>query len=197
MASLAVGAFALLIASPAHAQAIGDTTISIDVPDIVILHYFSTVDVAIGATAMEDYLTGAGTNARNEGGGAGTAAENGGQFDVDLTMAPGALSGDPTNAVLLLQNAWGVRAISGGPTTQTQVAITVQNSTLSDGGSSSIEIVGANVDAGAGAGPDVAFTPPGLSPAVTGDVLLTLDFSNTTTAGSHTGGVFRLTASNI
>lgn len=179
-------------------QATGDTAISIDVPDIVILHYFSTVDIAIDPTAMEDYLTGAGTNAIAEPAPpTATATLVGGQFQTNLGMTPSLLPGDPGNAVLVMQNAWGVRAISGGATTLTQVAITVPTTTLSLGATSDIEIVGSAVAAGGAPAASVSFAPPGLAPAVTGDVQLTLDFSGTTLAGSHTGGVFRLTASNI
>ena len=196
LASLVVGAFALLIASPVHAQATGNTTVSIDIPDIVILHYFSTVDVTIDATAMGSYLTG-GVNTVDEGNVTGTAAENAGRFEMDLAIAPTALTGDPANAVLLLQNAWGVRAISlGNPNSETDLAITVANPTLSNGGSQ-IAIVGATVDDGATAGASIQFASPGLAPPRTGDVELTLNFSNTTDAGQHTGGIFTLTATNI
>ena len=196
LASLVVGAFALLIASPVHAQATGNTAISIDIPDIVILHYFSTVDVTIDATAMGSYLTG-GVNSVDEGNVTGTAAENAGQFEMDLAIAPTALTGDPANAVLLLQNAWGVRAISlGNPVSETDLTITVANPTLSNGGSQ-IAIVGAAVDDGATAGASIQFASPGLAPPRTGDVELTLNFSNTTDAGQHTGGIFTLTATNI
>lgn len=196
LASLVVGAFALLIASPVHAQAQGDTAISIDIPDIVILHYFSTVDVQLDAATMGNFLTG-GTTLFDEGGAGGLASEVGGQFQLDLAINPDPLTGDPSNAVLLLQNAWAVRSISGGATSETEVAITVVGtSTLSGAAGSEIEMVGAGVDIGGGAAVSVSFTPS-LSPPVTGDVVLTLDFGLTTAAGSHAGGVYSLTASNI
>ena len=73
---------------------------------------------------------------------------------------------------------------------------TVANPTLSNGGSQ-IAIVGATVDDGATAGASIQFASPGLAPPRTGDVELTLNFSNTTDAGQHTGGIFTLTATNI
>jgi hypothetical protein len=197
LASLVVGAFALLIASPVHAQATGNTTVSIDIPDIVILHYFTTVDVTIDAAAMGTYLTGAGTNAIDEGTFTGPATENTGQFEANLAIAPSALSGDPSNATLLLQDAWGVRAISlGTPTSETDLAIVVTNPNLTNAGSV-VTIADAFVDDGTTAGNQIQFASPGLAPAWTGDVELLLDFSNTTAAGQHVGGVFTLTATNI
>jgi len=201
LASLVVGAFALLIASPAHAQATGNTAISIDIPDLVILHYFDTVDVQLDAATMGNFLTGSPLTAVtlvNEGANGGLATLGLGQFELDLGIAPAPLTGDPANAILLLQNAWAVRSISGGANALTEVAITVPaaSSTLTGGSGSSIEMVGADVDAGGGAAASVSFTPS-LAPPVTGDVVLTLDFSTTTAAGSHTGGVYSLTASNI
>jgi hypothetical protein len=197
LTSLVVGAFALLIASPAHAQATGNTAVSIDVPDIVILHYFSTVDVQLDAATMGNFLTG-GITLFDEGAAGGFAAENLGQFELDLAMVPDPLTGDPANAVLLLQNAWAVRSISGGATSATQVVISVPaaSSTLAGVAGSTIEMIGAGVDIGAGAAASVSFAPS-LNPPVTGDVVLTLDFGNTTAAGSHAGGVYSLTASNI
>ena len=128
--------------------------------------------------------------------GGGLATENLGQFELDLSLAPDPLTGDPSNAVLLLQNAWAVRSISGGASSLTQVAITTPDTTLSDGAGSNVEMVGAGVDIGGGAAANVSFAPT-LDPPQTGDVVLTLDFSNTTAAGVHAGGTYTLTASNI
>jgi len=197
LASLVVGAIALLIASPVHAQATGNTTVSIDIPDIVILHYFSTVDVTIDAAAMGTYLTGGAPVEIDEGNFTGPAAENAGQFEANLAIAPSALSGDPSNATLLLQEAWGVRAISlGNPNSETDLEIVVTNANLTNGGSV-VTIVDAFVDDGTDFGNQIQFASPGLAPAWTGDVELLLDFSNTTAAGQHVGGVFTLTATNI
>jgi len=198
--ALALGAvgFALLLPAPAQAQATGATSVSIDIPDIVILHYFSTVDVTLDAAAMGTYLTGTpGDSSIDEGGTGGAANVGAGGFQVDLNIAPSALTGDPSNAVLLLQNAWGVRAISlGAVGSQTDLTIAVTNATLSNGGSQ-ITIANATVDDGTSNASSIQFPSPGLAPALTGDVELTLDLSNTTAAGNHTGGVFTLTATNL
>jgi hypothetical protein len=197
LASLVVGAFALMTASPAYAQASGDTVISIDIPDIVILHYFSSVDVTIDAAAMGAYLTGGGPVEIDEGNFTGAASENAGQFEANLAIAPTALTGDPSNATLLLQQAWGVRSIAiGGANTDTQLSIGITTANMTTGGSV-ISIAGAAVDDGVNNGASIQFTAPGLATPRTGDVELVLDFSGTTEAGQHTGGVFTLTATNI
>ena len=196
LASLVVGTVALLIASPVHAQATatGNTTVAIDIPDIVILHYFSAVNVQLDAAAMGGYLT-AGVTAVDEGVDGGPAALIGGQFELNLGMTPTGLTGDPTSAVLLLQEAWGVRAI-GRPGANTQVAITVPTPNLNNAGSQ-IAIGGATVAQGVSNAATITFPAPGLAPALIGDVELTLDFTNTTTAGNHTGGVYTLTVTNL
>jgi hypothetical protein len=113
-----------LATSPAQAQAVGATDVDITIPDIVILHYFSAVDVQITSDALGTYLTGsAGDSSVDEG----TAAPAAGGFDQDLNIGPSAvLTGDPTAAVLVLRNAWAVRAISlaGGANTQLAIANT-------------------------------------------------------------------------
>jgi hypothetical protein len=198
-AALAVGVCALVGATPAQAQAQGQTAVSIDIPDIVILHYFSSVDVTIDATSMGTFLTGTPGNesAVDEGAASGTAGLAGGNFSLDLAINPTGLSGDPTSAVLVLQNAWAVRAISlGGGGSLTQLGVSVTGATMSNG-SSQIAISNATVDDGTSNSSTITFPAPGLAPAREGDVQLTLNFSNAVGAGTHTGGQYTLSATNI
>jgi len=198
--ALAVGALALLAAAPALAQATGSTTVSVQIPDIVILHYFSTVDVTINANEMGSFLTGVPDDSSfDEGTGSAAATLSGGVLQADLNMTPTALTGDPTAAVLLLQNAWAVRAVSlGNPGSQTQLDVTVTTPTLTNGGTSSMTISSATVSDGVGpAAGTITFATPGLGTPEIGDVELTLDMTLASDAGTYTGGVFTLQASNI
>jgi hypothetical protein len=195
----AIVAFALVGAAPAHAQAQGQTTVSIDIPDIVILHYFSSVDVTLDANAMGSYLTGTpgGASTIDEGNASGAASLTGGNFQLDLGMSPSGLTGDPSAALLVLQNAWAVRAITvGGGSATTQLDVAVTGAALTSGGSS-IAISTAAVDDGTSNGASITFPSTGLGNPTVGDVELTLDFSGATESGTHTGGEFQLTATNI
>ena len=199
--ALVVGALALLGSAPAMAQAQGSTTVSVQIPDIVILHYFSTIDVTIDANALGSFLTGTpGDSAFDEGAGSGTASVVGGALQADVAMVPTALTGDATAALLVLQNAWAVRAVSlGAPASETQLDVAVTTPTLSNIAlGTSMTISGAAVTDGVGAAaPTITFATPGLGTPEIGDVELTLDMTLASGAGTYAGGVFTLTATNI
>jgi hypothetical protein len=64
-------------------------------------------------------------------------------------------------------------------------------------GGASMSISGATVNDGASNAATIAFASPGLITPEVGDVELTLDMTLAGTAGTYTGGVFTLTATNI
>jgi hypothetical protein len=192
---LAVGLLALS-ATPARAQASGSTDVDITIPDIVILHYFSSVQVTITQGALGTFLTGtAGDQAIDEGTPTFTGA-----FDHDLAIGPSALSGgDPAAAVMILRNAWAVRSISlaGGTNTTLDIDITGGPVLSHSVTAASITISSAAVDDGTSNGPSITFAAPGLANPVVGDVNLTLDLTNAINAGDYLGGVYTLTATNV
>ena len=196
--ALAFAGLALLGTTPAVAQAQGSTSVSVDIPDIVILHYFSTVDVTIDANTLGTFLTGVpGDSSADEGAAAGSASLSGGAFTTDLAMTPSALAGNPTAAVLVLQNAWAVRAVSlGNPGSQTQLDVAVTAATMNNG-AASMAISGATVSDGVSNAASITFATPGLGTPEIGDVELTLDMTLASDAGTYAGGEFTLTASNI
>jgi hypothetical protein len=100
----------------------------------------------------------------------------------------------------VLQNAWAVRAVSlGAPASETQLDVVVTTPTLSNVGlGTSMTISSAAVTDGVGAAaPTITFATPGLGTPEIGDVELTLDMTLASGAGTYTGGVFTLTATNI
>ena len=177
-----------LNSAPVAAQATGDTDIDITIEGIVILHYFSEVDVTITSGALGSYLTG-GAAAVDEGVGTGAS----GTMDFNLNISPTALTGNPSAVVLTLQNAWAVRSL-GGAGDMTQIAITQNMPTLTHAGGATMTITGHAVDAGTGPAATVLFASPGLVDPEYGDVQLTLDLTNATSAGEYVDGVFTLTA---
>ncbi len=181
-----------LNSAPVAAQASGDTNIDITLEGIVILHYFSEVDVTITSGALGAYLTG-GTAAVDEG----AIGPLSGGMNFNLNISPTALTGDPSAVVLTLEDAWAVRSL-GGTGDMSQIAITQNTPTLTHtGGTATMLITGHAVDAGGGPAATVTFPSPGLVDAHEGDVQLTLDLTNATAAGEYEDGVFTLTATLV
>lgn len=129
MLAIAVAALVVIPLAPTtQATAVDATDVDITLPDIVILHYFSDVDVEISNGALCTFLTGSlGDSSIIET----TPVLAAGGLTQDLSISPtAALTGDPTAAVLTLQNAWAVRAISLSVGTNTQLAIANTDATL-------------------------------------------------------------------
>ena len=191
------GAVAAVVGSlPLHAQAAtGNTDVDITVGSVVVLHYFSNVDVNLTSANMLQFLTGGTNDAFDEG----TQGASG--FQADLAMTPSALGGgDPTDAELQLQNAWAVRAIvptnpAGGGAPEVEVEIESVVDTLQTANGAEITItsfeVGSNTT---NAGNVYGFPSPGLVNPEVGSVYLGLDLSNAYEAAEYTNGQFRLTA---
>jgi hypothetical protein len=195
IASLIIMGAALVAPGTASAQAQGSTDIDISLPDIVILHYFSNVDIAITQSALGTFLTGAAGNAAVDEGSASPAA---GGFTQNVALAPTALSGDPSSALLTIRNAWAVRSISLAGGTDTQLVITNTDNTLDHTSTAaSITVTNVAVDDGSSNGSTITFPAPGLVSPRMGDVELTLDLTAAVNAGDYLDGEYTLTASNI
>jgi hypothetical protein len=183
-----------LNSAPVAAQATGQTDVDITLPDIVILHYFSNVDLSITSNAMGNFLVGSGGDSSFNEGPAGPAA---GGFTFDLNIGPSALTGDPSNALLVLENAWAVRSLSLAGGTNTQLVIAVTDGQLDHASGANILITGGAVDDGTSNGSTITFPATGLYNPRIGDVELNLDLTNATNAGDYSDGVFTLTATNV
>jgi len=182
-----------LNSAPVAAQATGATDVDITLPDIVILHYFSNVDLAISSNALGSFLTGGSGPSVDEG----TATGSGG-FTFDLNINPDGLTGDPSNVTLVLQNAWAVRSLSLLGGTNTELAVTVTDDTLNHSSTTAtMEITAAIVDDGANSGATIEFPATGLYNPRVGAVHLTLDLTDSLQAGEYTNGEFTLTATNV
>lgn len=184
-----------LNSAPVAAQASGSTDVDITLPDIVILHYYSELDLAISSTAMGNFLVGSGGDSAYDEGG---SAPGGGGFTFDLAIGPSALTGDPSAAALLLENAWAVRSLGLTGGTNTELAITITDNTLEHiSTTATIGITAAIVDDGSTSGATIEFPATGLDNPLVGDVELTLDLSNALQAGEYIDGEFTLTATNV
>ena len=188
----------LLCSAPVHAQAVGATDIDITIPDIVILHYFSSVSVSIDGADLGNFLTGNPGAAQTFNEGTVSVGPRG--FTQNLNITPTGLTGNPAAAVLTLENAWAVRAISGGASTQTQLAIVNTGGSMDRPAPSTATItmgVAVNDGDGGASAATIQFAVPGLVNPEYGDVELTLDLTGATEAGQYSGGQYTLTATNI
>lgn len=182
-----------LVSSSAHAQAVGATDVDINLPNIVVLHYFSNVDISINAATLEAFLGYSGNDV-DEG---TTSASNSFSPDLDISSSLTAPTGDPTAAQLVLTNAWAVRAL-GGAGSSIQIAIANTDSTLTNavGGSITVSAVGVQTGGGGFAGTQT-FAPTGLSTPKVGDVRLTLNMASAVRSGDYLDGVYTLTVTNL
>ena len=90
-------ALALVLFAPTvQAQAVGATDIDITIPDIVILHYFSSVSVEIDGAEMGAFLTG--TSSAAQAGSEAPVSVGPGGFTQNLNINPTGLTGNPSAA---------------------------------------------------------------------------------------------------
>jgi hypothetical protein len=171
----------------ARAQATGDTDISIDFPNIVILYFIDTLTLTFDAGTITPEST------VDEGPSSPVAAgidDATATFDLGVTGA--GVNPLPASVPVLLENAWAVRGIS---TTGTiDVDISIQNATATNG--SSTATMSSPTVTGGGQGPSASITipAPGFGTPTVGDVNFSLDVSNITTAQTHTGMIYRIEA---
>jgi hypothetical protein len=170
----------------------GSTTVSITLPDCIILHYYSALNLKFEEYSQAVDQGGSGTwNVQWSG-----AADGGSQLSASTIqdVLPGTVT-------MTIPNVWAVRGLS--PSGNAKVTITVVNNQLVSGSSKITILNGAGqtqIDDNAGhSGTSINTSLNGLttSTATIGNVLMTLDFSQTNMAGAHSGGQYKITAETI
>ena len=184
--ALAIGFFGVGTANAAE----GTTTIDITLEPVVILHYFSDIDLTITSEAISQVISGAAGGAVDEG--TFTVAAGGYPLSYNAAISPDT-SGDANSATLTIENAWAVRSLSSNNVT---VAIAIGTATLNGGSSGSITMSNPVVDDGTSSGTSIQFASPGLVVPRDGDVQLDLSFASVTGGGAFTGGQFTITATS-
>lgn len=170
------------LAAPLHSTtaAEGATSVSIDLPNIIILHYLKNVDLNFTSKDL-------------------SVAEKGvsytgdfGSVSLDGNVQAGSLSGvakidKPVH--VLIKNAYAVRGLS--PSGSANVAGKITSEKAENDGSI-IKLVKLNVSAD-----KIALKGLALSKAVSGDVDFYLDLSDATKSGDHTGAHYTIYAEGI
>ena len=167
----------------------GQTDVTFNLPNIVILHYISDVTFDVPASAF-------GSTSIDEGSG-GTlntftspdTIEGDANVQITIGTAPNAYKG-------VINNAWAVRALTGAGGVDVSITIDTADATDAGGSGSKVTISNPEVSDGTSTAQQINFSSPGLSAsnAVYGKVLFDIDFSNVTVSGSHTGAQYTVTA---
>lgn len=174
---LAAAVLALGFSLPSQSQAQLDVDVTIGVNDIIILYAYTDLTVDIPAASLESLLSLPGTCTGlecDEGTGSVSASDNGGTLEADFNLSSTLGGADLTQVPLTLQNVWAVRGISDG---NINIVVSLENGTLSNGGSQ-IVINSATPS-------NTGFAAPGLGSEVVGDVDTEVDLSGVSTSGAH------------
>ncbi len=167
----------------------GTTNVSIVLPDLIILHYYSALNLT-----FEQY-----TQSVNEGSAGTYNVQWSGTTDSGNTMTTSSLQNVlPGTVSMTIPSIWAVRGLS--PSGNAQVSISVLNSQLVSGSSRVTILTGSGnteINDNAGhSGTSITTALNGITSdnATIGNVKMTLDFSQTTLSGAHIGGQYMITA---
>ena len=163
----------------------GDTTVNINFPNIVILHYVSDVTFDIPLGALDDSIDEGISGSLSIISGLNISGTTGMTVAVD---AAGGYSGT-------IIDAWAVRALTGAGGVDVSIGIT--KATAEDATNvSKVTILDATVTDGTTTGGLINFPSPGMgaSKAVYGNVMFNMNFEEVILAGSHDGAKYTVTA---
>lgn len=170
---------------------VGTTNISIKLPDLIILHYYSGLTLNFEEFSSSQDLGSAEFDVPWNGVVESTSELADENTELDL----------PDRVSLQLPNVWAIRGLS--PSGNAKVSISVNNKVLTSGPSRVIIEEGeGNIqieDNEGHSGTTINTSLKGIatSEATIGNVRITLNFSETTRAGLHTGGRYKITAETI
>jgi hypothetical protein len=186
--SLATPAFAV---TPAGSKTSGTADVTANLPEFIILHYYSGITLNFAtpsAEALDEDADSRNISWKGESsGGEGLASEN-------LTKA--ALELDGTKTTVRLPNVWAVRGFSSDGTATVSVEIPTGKNTMSNG-DSKIVMSNLQVSDNSDTGVSISTKLNGITKnaATTGNIEMDLDFSLTTLSGEHSGAQYMITAS--
>lgn len=165
----------------------GQTNVSIDFPDIIILHYIS--DLTLTFTGDLDTQT-------DESSGSDSAAlATTVTFDANTTPTAAGATDLPDSVAVTVTNVWAVRGITSSGQIRVTPSIDTAAATV-DGSTTTMSMLQVKTAAVA-AGDPIDCDAPGfpLANAVLGDIVFDLDVSAVTVAKSHSGMQYTIMAS--
>lgn len=179
-------------AAPAQAiaSASGNTSVSVNVPDFIILHYVPNLTLNLAAASQGQEEGDRSWKVNWDG-----TASGGNELDA------GELETVADNYITTtLPNMWAVRGFSNDGTAEVKITVPETGKSISrsnNGIDSNITITSAAVDDGSKNGDKITTALKGItkSNATFGNVILKLNLTNTKLSGLHTGGEYQITAS--
>lgn len=169
----------------------GTTNISIELPDLIILHYYSGLTLNFEEFSSTKDRGTAEFDVQWSGDAESSSKITDENTELDL----------PDIVSLQLPNVWAIRGLS--PSGNAKVSISLNNNVLTSGTSKIVIEKGeGNIqieDNEGHSGTTINTSLKGIaaSEATVGNVRITLNFSETTKSGLHTGGQYKITAETI
>lgn len=196
-AIVAMATVLTLMASPAARAQSGATDFDLNLPNLVVLHYFSQVDLTVTTNLLRNALY---RNAGYPNVNQGTRAGSGLNPDLGIDAVYDSKLGPQTagSINLRLRNVFAVRGI-GGPGRSLQVRVQLASDTgthITDPGST-VAVGNPRVTISGRTGASVTIAPPGLTTPATGEYRLVLDLSGAKRAGTYSGIRLTLTVDNL
>jgi hypothetical protein len=170
----------------------GSADISATVPDFIILHYHSSLDLNFETPKSEAINEGENTlSVTWQGESSGSQLAGGSLMSANLEL-------DGATKRVTIPNVWAIRGFSETGTASVTIAIPSGKGTLSTkDGTSLIEMTGVQVSSSGNIGETITASLNGItkSRATLGNVLIDLNFDKTKKSGFHYGGQYTITAS--
>lgn len=179
---LTTGILLAALTAPLHSAtaAEGATSVSINLPDIIILHYLKNIDLSFDSKDL-------------------SVAEGGAEYSGDfgaVSLEAGIKSGSLTSVAKIdkpitvsIKNAYAVRGLSKSGSASVKGVI---SSSDAENGSSIVTMGDMKISTD-----KIALKGLALDSAVSGDVQFSLDLSKSTSSGLHKGGEYIITANGI
>lgn len=172
-------------------SASGTADVSANVPEFIVLHYYSSI--ALNFATPDTEALDEGENSFKvtwEGESSdGRSLTSKGLIDANLEL-------DGTKTTVKLNDVWAVRGFSKEGTANVSITLPIDKMVL---GESEIVMSNAQVTDGKNTGETIKTNLNGIarSSATIGGVQMDLDFTNTRLSGNHTGGKYTITATTI
>lgn len=171
----------------------GEAKVSATVPEFIILHYYSALELNFDKPSAE--AIDEGDNSMNV---AWSGIVNGNDELKPKNLKDAKLELDNDLVTVTLPNVWAVRGFS--PKGKAEISIAIPNKGKSmKRGKSVIEMSNSKVTQGKSSGKSIKVDLKGIAKnrATIGGVTMDLDFMKTTRSGEHTGGLYKITAKTI
>ena len=176
-----------------NASVSGKAKVSATLPEFIILHYYSVLELNFDKPSSE--AIDEGDNAMNVAW-SGIVNNNDELNSKNLRDAKLALDNDRVK--ITLPNVWAVRGFTPNGKARVSIEIPKSGEKLKKG-ESVIKMSNIKVTEGRSSGKSIKVNLKGIAKnrATTGGVTMDLDFVKTTRSGKHTGGLYQITAKTI